>query len=441
MKNRRLQSLLILLFTFNTFYWASAQCNHVIVGYWQSWDGSPTTPTYHLKDVPCSYNVVDVAFLANASSSDPTMSFPLDSNAVETTAQFISDVKYLQAKGIKVLASIGGANATITIPDTNSMNNFINSLEGIINRFGFNGLDLDIENGITLNSGDKDFTKPTTPTIVNLITAMKRIKTKYGNGFYITMAPQTANVQGGISAYNGIWGCYLPIIYGLSSDLNFLHVQYYNTGSCTANDGKNYNEGTADFIVAMNDMLLSGFTLANAQKFPALTQAQVAFGLPATTGAAGGGYTVPATVIQALNYLTKGTSYGGQYVLSRTYPNLAGIMTWSTNWDSSGNYVFANAYSQYFCGTTSLCSSTTGIDEVGNISNLSLYPNPASSHLNWSHDCQFSVIDIYNMAGKKVMELNNYKGSYIDISQLSTGMYCIRAISQSQTIQQLFIKQ
>ncbi len=228
MKKLRIYFTAALALTLIGLQTMKAQCNHVVVGYWQSWNSGSLNPTYWLRDVPCSYNVVDVAFLANVAPNDPTMYFPLDSNGVESTAQFISDVAYLKSNGVKVLGSIGGANASITIPDTNAMNNFISSLENIINKYGFDGLDLDIENGIIVNGGDTSFINPTTPTIVNLITAMKRLKVHYGSGFYITMAPQTANVQGGKSAYGGVWGSYLPLIYGLRNEMNFVHVQYYN---------------------------------------------------------------------------------------------------------------------------------------------------------------------------------------------------------------------
>ena len=44
------------------------------------------------------------------------------------------------------------------------------------------------------------------------------------------MAPEFPYVQGGYVAYGSIWGAYLPIIDGLRSDLNIIHVQYYNNG-------------------------------------------------------------------------------------------------------------------------------------------------------------------------------------------------------------------
>ena len=86
------------------------------------------------------------------------------------------------------------------------------------------------------------------------------------------MAPETAYVQGGYSAYGSIWGAYLPIIYGVKDKLTYIHVQHYNAGSGVGMDGNNYNQGTADYEVAMADMLLHGFPVGgNANNmFPAL---------------------------------------------------------------------------------------------------------------------------------------------------------------------------
>jgi len=62
----------------------------------------------------------------------------------------------------------------------------------------------------------------------------------------------------------------------------------------------------------------------------------VAIGLPSSPQAAGSGYAPPAEVMKALNYLARGQSYGGRYVLRRAggYPNFRGVMTFSINWES-----------------------------------------------------------------------------------------------------------
>ena len=105
--------------------------------------------------------------------------------------------------------------------------------------------------------------------------------------FLLSMAPETAYVQGGYSAYGSIWGAYLPIIYGVKDKLTYIHVQHYNAGSGIGMDGNNYNQGTADYEVAMADMLLHGFPVGGNTNniFPALRSDRVMIGLPAAPAA------------------------------------------------------------------------------------------------------------------------------------------------------------
>ena len=81
----------------------------------------------------------------------------------------------------------------------------------------------------------------------------------------------------------------------------------------------------------------------------ALRPEQVIIGLPSSPQAAGGGYTTPANVQKALDYLMKGQSFGGTYVLRKAggYPGFKGLMTWSINWDKFTNFEFSNSHRAY----------------------------------------------------------------------------------------------
>ncbi len=137
---------------------------------------------------------------------------------------------------------------------------------------------------------------PTTPQIVNLISAIRTISDHYGPDFLLSMAPETAYVQGGYSAYGSIWGAYLPIIYGVKDKLTYIHVQHYNAGSGIGMDGNNYNQGTADYEVAMADMLLHGFPVGgNANNiFPSSSfRSSHDWASSSTSGSSSGGYISP----------------------------------------------------------------------------------------------------------------------------------------------------
>ncbi|PSL44911.1 chitinase [Chitinophaga niastensis] len=330
----------------------------VIVGYWQNW-GLTTDPSPYirLRNVNPKYNVIQVAF-AISGTDKATMSLVPENT---TPAEFAGDIQYLQSQKKKVLLSIGGANGTLDLTTTAQKQAFVTSMKALLDQYNFDGFDLDIEGGtnLQLNTGDADFTNPTTPRVVNLIAAVKEIiayRKGQGKNCWLTMAPETYYVQTAYgAAYSPLVGAYLPVIYGLRTELTFIHPQYYNTGSVMALDNGIYNQATSDFIVSMSEMLLQGFPVSGTGKtFPALREDQVAFGLPASANAAGGGYTTPSNVKKALDYIIKGQSYGGAYTLRKAagYPGLRGIMTWSINWDKANGDEFANNYYGYFFGTT-----------------------------------------------------------------------------------------
>ncbi|MBI3883139.1 MAG: chitinase [Sphingobacteriales bacterium] len=343
---------------------ANAQLgSHVIVGYFQNWD-IPQAPYIRLSQVDAKYNVINVSFATPVSPSDMTMTF---TPAVQTKAEFISDIQTLHTQGRKVQISIGGADAPVELNTAADVTKFVTTMESIITEYGFDGFDIDLEgNSVILNAGDNNFKSPTTPKIINLIQACRKIVTDFqarGKNIWLTMAPETQYVQGGYGNYGSAFGGYLPVIYGVRDLLTFIHVQYYNTGTQFGADDGIYAQGTADFIVAMTEMLLKGFPVArNASNiFPALRQDQVAFGLPASSNGAApaGGYASPTEVIKALDYLIKGKSYGGKYVTSGVYPNLRGIMTWSINWDKTQGNNFVSSYYTYFSGLTGVVTPTT----------------------------------------------------------------------------------
>ncbi|GAB2699373.1 glycosyl hydrolase family 18 protein [Paenibacillus thermoaerophilus] len=320
----------------------------IIVGYWHNFDNGSTN--IRLRDISPDFDVIQVAFaepVGGASSGN--MSFT-PYNA--TVSEFQSDIAFLKSRGQKVLISVGGANGTVELTTSQARQTFVNTMKSIINTYGFDGFDIDLEgSSLSLNPGDADFKNPTSPKIVNLISATREILNSYGPDFLLTMAPETAYVQGGASTYGGIWGAYLPLIHNLRNELDYLHVQHYNSGSMIGLDGRSYSQGTPDFHVAMAEMLLAGFPVANNPNnmFPALRPEQILIGLPASPQAAGGGYTTPENVQKALDYLIKGQSFGGSYVLRNGagYPGLKGLMTWSINWDKYNNYQFSTSHRAY----------------------------------------------------------------------------------------------
>ncbi|MFF3678634.1 chitinase [Streptomyces sp. NPDC002120] len=335
---------------------------HALVGYLHA-SFANGSGYVRMADVPDSWDVVNLAFGEPTSVTSGDIRFRLCPVAecpnVESPAEFKAAIKAKQAAGKKVLISIGGQNGQVQLSTTAARDTFVSSVGKIIDEYGLDGLDIDFEgHSLSLATGDTDFRAPTTPVVVNLISAVKTLKAKYGAGFVLTMAPETFFVQLGYQYYgSGPWGgqdpragAYLPVIHALRDDLTLLHVQDYNSGPIMGLDNQYHSMGGADFHIAMTDMLLTGFPVAGntARVFPALRPDQVAIGLPATTNA-GNGHTPPAEVNKALNCLTRKTDCGN-YQTHGTWPALRGLMTWSINWDRFGGWEFSRNFDAYFGG-------------------------------------------------------------------------------------------
>ncbi|WP_410588037.1 chitinase [Amycolatopsis sp. lyj-23] len=330
---------------------------HALIGYLHA-SFANGSGYVRMADVPAAWDIIDLAFGEPTSVTSGDIRFTRCSVSecpnVESDADFVAAIKAKQAQGKKVLISIGGQNGQVQLTTAAARDKFVSSVSAIIDKYGLDGLDVDFEgHSLSLNSGDTDFRNPTTPVIVNLISALKSLKAKYGSGFVLTMAPETFFVQvgyqfyGGTSAGDARTGAYLPVIHALRDSLTVLHVQDYNSGPVMGLDNQYHNMGGADFHIAMTDMLKAGFTVANTgQFFPGLRPDQIAVGLPAAVSA-GNGYTSPADVQTAVNCLVKGSGCGSYTLRGGTSPSFRGLMTWSINWDRYYNWEFQNSHEPF----------------------------------------------------------------------------------------------
>ncbi|MFG2822941.1 chitinase [Kitasatospora sp. NPDC048365] len=336
---------------------------HALVGYLHA-SFANGAGYVRMADIPASWDVINLSFGEPTSVTSGDIRFnrcpATECPTVESDADFKAAIQAKQAQGKKVLISIGGQNGQVQLTTTAARDAFVSSVSAIIDKWGLNGLDIDFEgHSLSLATGDNDFKNPTTPVVVNLISALKTLKAKYGPNFVLTMAPETFFVQLGYQYYgSGPWGgqdpragAYLPVIYAMRNDLTLLHVQDYNSGSIMGLDNQYHSMGSADFHIAMTDMLLKGFPVAGntANMFPALAPSQVAIGMPANSYA-GNGYVAPAEVNKALDCLTKATNCGTYGApKAGAQPNLRGLMTWSINWDSyQGSREFSKNFDAYF---------------------------------------------------------------------------------------------
>lgn len=330
--------------------------NPALVGYWQNWNDFQC-PYIQLTQIDTSYNVIPVAFAIPASGTTWNMTFTPD-GVTQLTLKKQIDTMHMRGK--KIIISIGGANDPVALTDTNKRNVFISSMMTIINNYGFDGMDIDLE-GSSLSLSGGTIANPVDAKIINLIYAIRKImdlyRVQFGRKMMLTMAPETAYVTGGMSAYSGIWGAYLPVINALRDSIDILHVQLYNSGSMYGIDGHIYFQGTVDFILSQTEAVIHGFSTAGGF-FNGLRADQIAIGLPACSNAAGGGYISPDSVKAAINYLQGVSPKPASYTLLSTYPGLRGMMDWSINWDKTAScgavYEYANNFNRIFRTTRTL---------------------------------------------------------------------------------------
>lgn len=312
------------LFSSNIF--ANTPTNQTLVGYWENWYSTPV----RLTDINSNYNVINIAF-ANI-AADGTVSFLLDGSPypqmANAEATFKSDIKTLQAKGVKVILSLGGQNGYYPVNSKAQENNFVSSLANVIRTYNFDGVDYDFESGLS------------TANNTYLLSATQRLKDEFagqGKTLLFTLAPETIDVYWGIYPY----GKYDLLI--KSDVIDWVQVQLYNSGCMPGikPGSQCYVQGTEDFIVSQADSTIQTWMkngIKNAAK-------KYVAGFPATVNAAGGGYVDPAIINKAFTCLKTQTQCGS-YIPTQTYPDLGSVMTWSINYDAKSGYAFAQGVKQ-----------------------------------------------------------------------------------------------
>jgi chitinase len=285
---------------------------HLITGYWQDFTNGATP--LRLSAVNSNYTLIAVAFANADTTTAGAITFSVDSGLSSalggySATDFINDIHTLHSQGKKVILSVGGANGTISISDATSATNFANSAFSLMQQYGFDGVDIDLEAGISVSP---------------LTSALQQLSAKAGSSLIITLAPQTVDMQSTGNAY-------FQLALNIKSILTIVNMQFYNSGSMNGCDGNVYSESTENFLVALACIELQG----------GLNPGQVGLGLPASTSAAGSGFVSPSVVNAALDCLETGSNCGSFHP-SRTWTGIRGAMDWSINWDASNGYAFAN---------------------------------------------------------------------------------------------------
>jgi chitinase len=328
---------------------------HVVEGYWHNFYNTSVCPM-RLTAIASYWDVVHVSFAENAGSGNvafnlytPRAGEPcsaLDAN------QFKADIATLKSQNKAVILSLGGAEGAISIGSATEQTNFENSLKSIMTTWGFSGLDVDLESGSGFTHGSQIQARLPS-ALQNLASWYSAQPAPLGGHMFLTMAPEHPYVHGGVVAYSGIWGSYLPMISSLSSQLDILHTQLYNNGSVTTPNvapynGTNFPVDSVDNLVASVKMLVEGFDTAGGPHFNGIPASKVAFGVPSGPKSSNPPFIGTNTIKNAYSCVTANTNCGTLH-MNTVQPSFRGVMTWSINWDAydvanntAGRVDFAN---------------------------------------------------------------------------------------------------
>lgn len=401
----------------------------VLVGYWHNWHEGASLPFIKLKDIDDRYNVVCLSFAVAQSGNPANMQFNMYSGSSYNNSNLKADIAAKQAEDKVVLMSIGGATGSFRLSTTVKRDGFVSSMKTMIQEYGVDGIDIDLEQRANVCMYSGTIQSPTDPHVVNMISALTQLlswyQTTYGKKMILTMAPETVYVEGGLSTYQVNYICggsYLPIIEALRDDLDLLMVQLYNSGEMFDLDLKLHYQGTQSFVTSQTDAIIRGFTaVGGLGYYSGLDPSQIAIALPSCPSA-GSGYINPTTLKPALNYLLGQGGKVGNYTIKTPgqYPTLRGMMTWSINNDAkascAGAYEYAQIFEDVFYPLITSSSEITTAD-------LKIYPNPATDYLTVEQGGEFMI---YNMQGA-LMSVEKSENNTIYIGDFSAGIYFVAA--------------
>lgn len=267
-------------------------------GYWQNWG----KPNVALRDVPSGYNVVLIAFAYGDSSQGGGL--VLDLPAFQSASALLSDIGALHGQGRAVLLSIGGADDQgIHLTTQTHVAQMVSSLNALVTKFGFDGIDWDLENTANIN-------------VVSMLAVSQALKRQWGSAFAITINSAPSE----------------PLYKQLAGALNkagqldlICHMFYdYSTSESSWLNG----------VTSRVTELISGYGIP-----------------PSKIGIGVKNVATAGSTADTSSTTTVATTLAAWKTLLGRYPDLRGIYVWSLNLDQSVGYPYLAQVAPAVIGT------------------------------------------------------------------------------------------
>jgi chitinase len=229
-----------------------------------------------------------------------------------------------QASGKQVFISVGGQNGNwaYVFASATSINNFVASLVAAVEKYGLDGVDLDIESYMA-----------TPRTVAN---AIIQLKGALGKKLIIVSPEDVAVYQGttvpDADAGGNAFNYFVPIINLADSAIDYYQPQAYNNW---------YDGETGGSLVYLKDVY-ENWTNKQGEgqwdtplpNFDGVDGSKLLIGVMASQSAGGAGYyATPDTITQFKDWINT-----SKY-------SLKGFMIWDTNWDAVNGYVISTVCS------------------------------------------------------------------------------------------------
>ena len=162
---------------------SAALPKHQLTGYWQNFVNG--AKPLRVSDVPNDYDVIALAFAEADPARPGAVTFGVDPELAGklggyTDDDLKADIAAKKARGTTFVLSVGGEKGNVDLSNDANVTNFVDSVGKILTEYGINGLDIDLEHGFN---------------VPNTAKAIRQLRDRAGDGFVLTMAPQTLDVQ------------------------------------------------------------------------------------------------------------------------------------------------------------------------------------------------------------------------------------------------------